>query len=69
MPCGAFFKIIKMRIFDFLREVKLEMGRVNWPTKSQVVKYTWVVVLMSIILAVFLGGLDLIFTYLLSRLL
>lgn len=54
-------------IIIFLKEVKLEMHRVNWPTKKELINHTLAVVAISVVVAVFLGGLDMIFIYLLER--
>jgi preprotein translocase subunit SecE len=50
----------------FLKEVRLEMKKVNWPTRKETVKYTLIVVGVSAAVALFLGGLDYIFTLLLQ---
>jgi preprotein translocase subunit SecE len=47
-----------------LREVKVELKKVTWPTRKQTTGTTIVVIIFVIILAVFLG----IFDYSLSRL-
>ena len=54
-------------IGNFLKDVKIELSRVNWPTKQQTIKYTGAVVVLSLVLAGFLGALDFIFTYILNR--
>lgn len=54
-------------MLDFLKDVKLELSRVNWPTKQETVKYTSVVVIFSVAMALFLGGLDAIFTFVLNK--
>jgi len=54
-------------ITNFLKDVKLELGRVNWPTKQQTVKYTGAVVILSLVIAGFLGALDFVFTWILNR--
>ncbi|MDP3696498.1 MAG: preprotein translocase subunit SecE [Candidatus Taylorbacteria bacterium] len=54
-------------IGDFLKDVKLELSRVNWPTKQQTVKYTIAVIVLSLVVAAFLGGLDFVFTWILNR--
>lgn len=46
----------------FFNEVKSELEKVTWPTKQQVIKLTLVVVVISLIVGFFLGGLDFIFT-------
>ena len=55
------------KIIAFLKEVQLEIKKVNWPTRNQTVKYTLIVLGISVALALFLGGLDFLFTVLLER--
>jgi len=55
------------KIVSFLKEVKLEMKKVNWPTRKETIKYTLIIITASIAVAVFLGGLDYIFTTILNR--
>lgn len=50
----------------FLRESKQELSRVNWPTRSETIRLTLVVIFMSLLVAFFLGALDFVFTYLLN---
>ena len=50
----------------FLKETKLETKKVNWPTRQETIKYTLVVVLVSLVIAAFLGGLDYIYQLLLN---
>lgn len=55
-------------MFKFLGEVKQELKHVSWPTKSQAWGYTILVVLISIVIAVYLGVFDWIFTKIISLL-
>ena len=55
------------KLVSFLKEVKLEMKKVNWPTRKETIKYTLIIIAVSIAVAVFLGGLDYIFTTILNR--
>ena len=55
------------RIISFLKEVLVETKKVNWPTQKEVLNYTLLVIILSVILAVFLGGIDFGFTRLLNR--
>jgi len=55
------------RITTFLKEVKVELKKVNWPTKQETTKYTLIVIGVSLAVAIFLGGLDFIFTWLLEK--
>lgn len=55
------------KITQFLKEAKVELEKVNWPTKKQTINYTLTVVGISIVLALFLGGLDYLFEFLLKK--
>jgi preprotein translocase SecE subunit len=54
-------------ILTFLREAKVELLRVNWPSQKDVFRYTFLVVVMSLTVAVFLGSLDFLFGFLVER--
>ena len=60
-------KNIPSKIVTFLKEVRLEMKKVNWPTRSQTLRYTLIVIGVSAAVAAFLGALDFIFTTLLNK--
>jgi preprotein translocase subunit SecE len=47
---------------NFLREVLDELKKVVWPTRAEVIRLTGVVVLVSLIVGIFLGGTDFILT-------
>ncbi|HBC58828.1 preprotein translocase subunit SecE [Candidatus Azambacteria bacterium RIFCSPHIGHO2_01_46_10] len=55
------------KIINFLKEVNSELKKVNWPTREETIKYTGIVIAASLAVAFFLGGLNYLFTYLLSR--
>jgi preprotein translocase subunit SecE len=55
------------KITEFLRDVKIELGRVSWPTKKQTTQYTMVVILMSLAVAAFLASWDAIFGFILNK--
>lgn len=48
------------KIITFLKEVRLEIKKVNWPTKEETLRYTLIVIGVSVTVAIFLGGLDFI---------
>jgi len=54
------------RLITYLKEVRLEMRKVNWPTRSNVVRFTVTVIAVSLGVAILLGTLDLIFTRILA---
>lgn len=47
---------------SFLRESKLEISKVNWPSREQTIKHTIAVVLFSVGVALILGAFDFGFT-------
>lgn len=51
-------KLPKVVPVQFVREVITELKRVTWPTRDETVKLTAVVIAISLIVAVFIGGLD-----------
>ena len=55
------------KIITFLKEVKLEIKKVNWPTRKETLRYTLIVIGVSAAVAALLGGLDFIFNQLLER--
>ncbi|MDO8658475.1 MAG: preprotein translocase subunit SecE [Candidatus Levybacteria bacterium] len=46
----------------FLKEVKDELKKVTWPKQNEVIRLTMVVILVSLIVGLYIGGLDYIFT-------
>ena len=50
----------------FLKETREELKKVVWPTRDQVIRSTIIVILLSLIVGVFLGGLDFVFTKLIE---
>lgn len=53
-----------MKALDFLREVKVELEKVVWPTKAQTIRLTVMVIIVTLIVGFFIGGID----YLLAEL-
>jgi preprotein translocase subunit SecE len=51
---------------QFIQEAREELKKVVWPTRKQVINLTVIVLVVSTGLAIFLGGLDLLFTKLLG---
>ena len=51
----------------FLREVREELRRVQWPTRGETLRYTVLVVAISVAMAAYLGALDFVFSSLLRR--
>jgi len=53
-------------VVGFLREVKTETKRVNWPTRDKTIKDTLIVVAFAVAVALFLSAFDYIFQTLLN---
>jgi preprotein translocase subunit SecE len=49
----------------FIKESRAELRKVNWPTRAQTIKYTGLVIGLSLAVAIFLGLLDYLFEYIL----
>lgn len=47
------------RIKEFLREVKVEIKKVVYPTREELIGSTWVVIITVIVMSIFLGIVDL----------
>ena len=60
----------KRRIFsapvEFIREVKVELASVKWPSRRETLKLTGLVIAVSLFVALYIGGLDLVFTSLIQ---
>jgi preprotein translocase subunit SecE len=59
---------LPQKLFLYLKQVKVEAKKINWPTRKQTIRYSLVVVAISATVAIFLGGLDFIFSTLLKKL-
>ncbi|MBN2543475.1 preprotein translocase subunit SecE [bacterium] len=57
------------KLITFLKEVKTEFLKVRWPTKDELSGLTVAVIVATILSAIFIGGADYIFYYLLKILL
>ena len=54
---------------EYFRQVVFETQKVSWPTKQTTIELTALVVVVSAGVALYLGGLDFIFTQLIAKLL
>ncbi len=56
------------KIQTYFTESYKELRKVNWPTSQETVRLTGIVIALSLGVALFLGLLDIGFTYILSQL-
>jgi preprotein translocase subunit SecE len=61
-PRGAVSAKPVGRIRTFFREVRVEMKKVTWPTRKELLKSTGVVIVAVVIAAVFIGVFDYIWS-------
>jgi preprotein translocase subunit SecE len=47
-----------MSLSEYIKETRVELKHVSWPTRNQTLVYSLVVILISIGVALFLGLLD-----------
>lgn len=45
----------------FFSEVATELRKVTWPTRAETIKLTSAVILISVAVGLFIGGLDIVF--------
>lgn len=56
------------KIIQFLKEVRQELEKVRWPTRLEAVKLTLIVVGVSVVLGIYIGGLDFTLTKIIESL-
>lgn len=58
-----------MNLLTYLQEVRVELTKVTWPTRSEATHLTLIILGASLAVGLYVGGLDYIFTSLLGTLL
>ena len=48
------------RVREFVQEVLVEFRKVTWPSRQELVNSTVVVIVVTVVLAFFLGGVDIV---------
>jgi preprotein translocase subunit SecE len=51
-------------IAQYLRETREELRKVTWPTREEATSLTWIVLLVTLVMAVVLGVFDFVFSQL-----
>lgn len=54
-------------LFTYLRNVRGELAHVVWPDRKQAVIHTLLIILVSAVAAMYLSGLDYVFTGVVNR--
>ena len=51
-----------MNLITYVKEVKVELSKVSWPTRAQATHLTIIILVVSLATGLYIGGLDYIFT-------
>lgn len=46
------------KLVTYLKESRIELKKVQWPTRQETMKLTWIVIAISLATAAFLGFID-----------
>jgi len=57
------------RVTRYLREVRAELTRVEWPSRTELIAMTIVVIVVLLAMALYLGAWDALFTWLFQKVL
>lgn len=55
------------KLINYIKETRVELSHTKWPTKSQTINFTLLVMGLSVAVAMFLGAFDALFVYLLGK--
>ncbi|TSD02375.1 MAG: Protein translocase subunit SecE [Parcubacteria group bacterium Athens0714_24] len=55
------------KLINYIKETRVELKHVNWPTRNQTVNFTLLVIAVSLGISFFMGFFDAIFAYLLQH--
>jgi len=55
------------KVTQFLREVRVELGKVTWPSRDELIGSTIIVIVLSLIMSIYIGFLDFLLSSLFGR--
>ena len=61
-PLGLFKLQKYMKIIRYIKETKAELSHVTWPSRSQTIIYTSLIIVISLFVSAYLGVFDALFT-------
>ena len=59
----------KFSLGKFFSEVRTELKKVHWPTRNEVVSHITTVILIVVVMAVIIYGIDSVFGFIMSKIL
>jgi preprotein translocase subunit SecE len=60
---------MKEKILNFFKDVAKEMSKVTWPTREELIEQTKIVIIVTLIIAIFTWAVDTGLSYLLKAIL
>ncbi len=54
------------KLGNYFKEVKIELKKVSWPSKNEIISSTVIVLFLTVIFSAFIGGFDYLFTIILK---
>lgn len=60
-------QVFKESVINYFKESYAELKRVAWPSRNTLTQHTVVVIAFSLLIALFLGSLDILFIYGIER--
>lgn len=61
-PIGIYTEEMFKAIIKFIQEARVELAKVTWPSRRTVINLTLAVLGISLMFAIFVGGVDYLFT-------
>ena len=56
-----------MSFINYIKESKGELAHVSWPTRSQAIAFTILVIVLSVLTSFYLGAFDTLFTAIIKK--
>lgn len=55
------------KIIHFLKDVRIEARKIDWPSREETIRYSVLVIFITLVIAIYLGLLDFIFILILNK--
>ncbi|MBI2054599.1 MAG: preprotein translocase subunit SecE [Candidatus Sungbacteria bacterium] len=55
------------RLIQYIKDSRIELKKVTWLTRREVMRYTIAVIMVSVVVALFLGGIDALLAFIITK--
>ena len=55
------------RLIQYIKDSRIELQKVTWLTRREVMRYTVAVIMVSLVVALFLGGIDAVLAFIITK--